>query len=164
MWILFIFSTEARNVDDVFLNQNETYGSVRYMSQIMIVTFCESAVLITGGIGTFNGGIERTAEIFLPKSKSSCKLPGLPIGRKKHTNDNGLLCGGEYHDGLLEASRTCVLWSPESGTWNKSHTLTEDPENYHGDHVSWTPTYTWTPPLGTYLLGGWTNRRWDSKF
>ena len=130
----------------------------------MIVTFCESAVLITGGIGTFNGGIERTAEIFLPKSKSSCKLPGLPIGRKKHTNDNGLLCGGEYHDGLLEASRTCVLWSPESGTWNKSHTLTEDPENYHGDHVSWTPTYTWTPTLGTYLLGGWTNRRWDSKF
>ena len=77
--------------------------------------------------------------MYLPKSKQSCKLPGLPIGRRHHSSDEALLCGGDYHDGMLEAATTCVQWSPDTGTWVRSHTLSMDPDDYRGYHVSWTP-------------------------
>ena len=111
-----------------------------------------SAVLITGGYGKVGTGIERTAELYLPKSKQSCKLPGLPIGRRDHSSDDALLCGGDYHDGMLEAATTCVQWRPDTGTWVRSHTLSMDPDDYRGYHVSWTPDNI--NINGTYLMGG----------
>ena len=48
-----------------------------------------SAILITGV-----NGDTYSAEVFLPSTSTSCKLPRLVLGREDHTQDNLLLCGG----------------------------------------------------------------------
>ena len=73
--------------------------------------------MITGG---YNGGSLKSAEIFNPVTKTSCSLPQLPEARTHHSEDGGIACGG-----VEEASvKTCVKWSPASGTWT-SHTLSD---------------------------------------
>ena len=70
-------------------------------------------------------------------------MPALPGDRSGHTVDNHFLCGGA--DGT---SDSCLLWSPDSGTWeNWGEEL--DIERY--DHVSWTPS---VDTSGTFLIGG----------
>ena len=103
----------------------------------------EEAVLITGGTST-----EHSAQVFLPATGWSCRLPDLPDDRWLHTQDGGLACGGY---GGQNQGTSCLRWSPDSGTWTLSHNLTEERDN----HVSWTPD----PSLGTYLLGGSHNSR-----
>ena len=95
----------------------------------------DQGVLITGGIGT-----PRAAEVFLPVTGHSCRLPDLADDRFVHTQDGALTCGGQ------DQWASCLKWSPDSGTWTQSHNLTEDMFN----HVSWTPDSS----LGTYLMGG----------
>ena len=73
-------------------------------------------------------------------------MPDLPDDRYWHTQDGALTCGG-WDEGQAE-SNSCLKWSPDSGTWTQSHTLTE--ERY--GHISWTPD----PSLGTYLIGGFS--------
>ena len=99
------------------------------------------AVLITGGSAT-----PRSAEVYLPATGGSCRLPDLPDDRYYHTQDGALTCGG-YDYGQDQAT-SCLKWSPDSGTWTPSHSFTE--ERYI--HVSWTPD----PSLGTYLIGGFS--------
>ena len=48
-----------------------------------------SAILITGV-----NGDTYSAEVFLPSTSTSCKLPRLVLGLSYHTQDNLLLCGG----------------------------------------------------------------------
>ena len=103
----------------------------------------DEAVLITGG--TYN---RRSAEVFLPETGHSCRLSDLPDERLDHTQDGALTCGGF---GGQNQRISCLKWSPDSGTWTQSHTLTE--ERY--GHVSWTPD----PSLGTFLIGGISNPR-----
>ena len=54
------------------------------------------AVLITGGgILSFDPTeAQKSAEIFLPNSNTSCSLPDLPDKRFAHIQDGPLLCGG----------------------------------------------------------------------
>ena len=94
-----------------------------------------SAVLITGG-----SSATRSAEVYHPATGGSCRLPDLPDDRYSHTQDGALTCGG------ARQRTSCLKWSPDSGTWTPSHTLTD----YRAEHVSWTPD----PSLGTYLIGG----------
>ena len=106
----------------------------------------DEAVLITGG--TYN---RRSAEVFLPATGHSCRLPDLPDNRWGHTQDGGLTCGGFDYGSPADQRTSCLKWSPDSGTWTLSHNLTEERDN----HVSWTPD----PSLGTYLIGGISNPR-----
>ena len=114
---------------------------------LLIINFgwmhgADEAVLITGGI---NSGALRSAEVFLPATGHSCRLPDLPDDRYDHTQDGALTCGGGSYNHQDQLT-TCLKWSPDSGTWTQSHTLTD----YRAEHVSWTPD----PSLGTYLIGG----------
>ena len=98
------------------------------------------AVLITG---SFNSPMD-TAELYLPSTGVSCKLPKLPDNRYSHTVDSkGLLCGG------WSSGDTCLQWSPDTGTWEDQLTLSVS----RTGHVSWTPG----PDIGTYLIGGYSS-------
>ena len=99
-----------------------------------------SVVLITGG---YNGASLKSAEIFNPVTNTSCSLPLLPEGRRYHSQDGGLACGGNRKQEDEEPLTTCVQWSPVSGSWTKSHTLRE---KRHA-HVSWATA------SGVYLIG-----------
>ena len=83
-----------------------------------------------------------TAELYVPSTGASCRLPRLPIGLHQHTQDSGLLCGGSGGSGKRD---TCRQWS--SGSWNQRG---EKLEVFRSEHVSWTPD----PSIGTYLMGG----------
>ena len=93
-----------------------------------------SAVLI---VGTANSPA-RSAEIFNPITKTSCSLPQLPEERFRHSQDGDLICGGPI------TPKTCVKWSPSSGSWTQSHTLRQS----RFEHLSWTTA------SGVYLMGG----------
>ena len=99
---------------------------------------CVSAVLITGS----EGGGGNDAELYVPSSGISCRLPYLPDYRSGHTIDsNGVLCGGSG-----STSYSCIKFNLEEGSWEDFLTL--DVERAY--HVSWTPD----PEIGTYLIGG----------
>ena len=96
-----------------------------------------SAILITGGLGA-----DLSAEVFLPATSTSCKLPGLVLARYLHTQDNLLVCGGNNGD----ARTSCEEFSPATGTWARTtHTLQER----RVGHVSW------SVEEGTILMGGY---------
>ena len=102
----------------------------------------DSVFLITGG-WTVGGITSRKAEIYNPITNFGCSLPDLPDERRRHTQNENLLCGGREVFG----PHTCRTWDPKSGTWNETHTLSIG----RGGHVSW-PTEN-----GVYLLGGTTD-------
>ena len=102
-----------------------------------------AGVLITGG----DSAAGNTAELYVPSSGASCTLPSLPDYREEHTvSEGGLLCGGR------NTRDSCLMWSPDSGTWEEAITL--DVRRY--DHVSWTPS---SGNNGTYLMGGGYSER-----
>ena len=109
--------------------------------------FVVSVVLITGGSN--NIGYLKSAEIYNPVTNSSCSLPQLPEARIRHSQDGGLACGGS----TTPLVRTCDKWSPASGTWTQSHTLTQG----RADHVSWATA------SGVYLIGGWISPKTSEK-
>ena len=98
-----------------------------------------SVVLITGGSD------RKSSEIYNPVTKASCSLPQFAEVRAGHTQDGELACGGGVSN--------CVKWSPDSGTWNQSHTLREA----RVAHLSWATT------SGLYLLGGYNTRLTSEK-
>ena len=96
-----------------------------------------SVVLITGGVGSGTN----TAEIYDPSTKTSCSLPKLPDLRFRHSQVGGMLCGG----GPVALQKTCVWWTPDSGTWTQSpHTLRHERQG----HMSWDKSSL------VYLIGG----------
>ena len=105
-----------------------------------------AGVLITGG-DAFSAAL-KSAELYVPSTGASCTLPSLPDDRYDHTvshtiSEGGLLCGGYYTE------KSCIQWSPGSGTWEEALTL----DVIRRGHVSWTPF----PYTGTYLMGGSPN-------
>lgn len=107
-----------------------------------------SIVLITGGF--IDGKPLKSTEIYNPVKYTSCQLPQLPEDRYEHSQDGGLACGGNTDDAT---KKTCVKWSPESGTWTQSHTLREN----RAAHVSWATA------SGVYLIGGHYSLRTSEK-
>ena len=96
-------------------------------------------MLITGGL--IDVGVKTySEELFLPSAGTSCTLPLFPNERIRHTVDNNILCGGAW------SKDTCLIWRPDSGSWEKLLTLNV----LRYQHVSWTPV----PGMGTYLMGG----------
>ena len=99
-----------------------------------------AGVLITGGDSV--EADSNKAELYVPSTGVSCSLPLLPDSRDAHTvSEGGLLCGG------YGTEVSCIMWSPDSGTWEEALTL----DVKRGDHVSWTPS---SGSTGTYLMGG----------
>ena len=66
------------------------------------------AILITGGQSK-----TRSAELFLPWSNSTCKLPALPDQRAEHVQSGNMMCGG----GFRKTERSCTKWNAEQGAW-----------------------------------------------
>ena len=103
-----------------------------------------AGVLITGGLPSSN-----TAELYVPSTGASCTLPSLPDSRQDHTvTEGGLLCGGHLY---TDTRHSCILWSPDSGTWEEALTL----DVGRVGHVSWTPS----SGAGTYLMGGGDSKK-----
>ena len=80
---------------------------------VLCVWFTENisipaAILITGGDKT-----EQSAEVFLPWSNTTCRLPSLPDERYEHVQSSKLICGGGY------ASKSCLKWNLQGGGWYK---------------------------------------------
>ena len=96
-----------------------------------------SAVLITGGFG----GAEQSAEIYHPDRDTPCVLPDLPDLRYGHTQDGGLMCGGD------STRRSCRRWNPDTGAWDL---VTDSLIEERAEHISWTPV----DGTVTYLMGG----------
>ena len=99
---------------------------------------CFSVVIITGGSDGKNK--LKTAEIYHPITNTSFFVRSLPEGRIVHSQDGLLACGGADSN----TQKTCVKWSPTSGTWNQSNNLTENRTR----HTSWATA------SGVYLIGG----------
>ena len=96
------------------------------------------AIIISGGHGVNGVETERSAELYLPSSNTSCMLPALPDARYYHSQDGTLLCGGDQ-----EAS--CLTFNLTTGGWTRTpHNLTQE---RHG-HV------TWPVEDGAILIGG----------
>ena len=104
------------------------------------------AILITGGgILSFDPTeAQKSAEIFIPNSNTSCSLPDLPDKRFAHTQDGPLLCGGYSTD---SRGKSCLKWNPENGSWVELESKLKK-ERYA--HSSWTPL----SGKGTYIIGG----------
>ena len=70
----------------------------------------------------------------------------MPEMRKFHTQNDGLVCGGElvgsYSNSNSHILTLCDTWN--NGSWNQSHTL----DLKRMGHVSWTTS------SGVYLIGG----------
>ena len=119
---------------------------------LSIMEFYHAGVLITGGLTHSLVVIDpslalKSAEIYLPDTKTSCSLPQMPKMRRYHTQDGGLVCGGELEFGSHQNSNShiltlCDTW--DNGTWNRSHTLALKRRS----HVSWSTS------SGVYLIGG----------
>ena len=69
-----------------------------------------SAILITGGLIPWP---ETDAEIYVPATNKTCKLPNLPTRRYYHSQVGLRACGG-----ALIGRTTCDTWNPETGSWN----------------------------------------------
>ena len=69
-------------------------------------------------------------EVISPsKGDLHCKIPNMPRGRRDHTLDGNLVCGGLYDDRNLVD--TCIRITP--GGWDQSHKL----KYGRYDHMSW---------------------------
>ena len=118
-------------------------------------------MIISGGYNS------RSVEVISPPGNVSCSLPKLPgDGRRDHTHDNSLICGGYPATGgqaaqldSSNASFTCLNLS-SSGWIETSHFLSD---NYRhnlslGDDVSWvgrTRHSSWPVDDGIILMGGY---------
>ena len=129
-------------LDGKFVNLSKKHVEKKMMkklpSAILIISFL-AVVLITGGSD------RKSAEIYNPATKASCSLPQFAEVRAGHTQDGELACGGGIS--------TCVKWSPDSGTWDQSHTLREA----RVSHLSW------VTESGVYLMGGYNTRLTSEK-
>ena len=98
------------------------------------------AVLISGGVGTN----QKSAEIYIPVTNSSCSLPELPNRRFFSTQSGDLLCGGGSDTNSLPNTREyCITWSLNA--WSKSHISLLHKRYGHS---------SWVTRSGTYLIGG----------
>ena len=101
--------------------------------------FTAETILITGGYGAL-----QSAELLMPWSGATCRLPSLPDPRRYHTQSGTRICGGW----ASSVMRSCLQWSAGEGDWVKlPFSLTQ--QRYL--HSSWTP-----PGSGgdTFLFGG----------
>ena len=91
-------------------------------------------IIVTGG----DGGLS-SAELLHSNGTRLCSLPDLPDERRVHSQTGLITCGG----GSGATQKSCITFS--SGTWQESHTLTE---NRYG-HTQW------SSPDGVLLIGGY---------
>ena len=63
-----------------------------------------SVIIITGGIDAGS----QSAELYIPASNTSCRLPDLPDMRQEHSQAGGVLCGGWGHSSYYEDDRTML--------------------------------------------------------
>ena len=111
-------------------------------------TYDGNVILITGGRNKkdYNATIH-SAEIFFPNSPDKpCILPELPAPYSRHTQAEGMICGGQ------NTKYTCHQWNSEEGKFTEKPVHEFKPSRY--EHVSWTPAST----SETFLIGGGSSR------
>ena len=91
------------------------------------------AVLITGGLNKKDqNATEHSVEIFLPNLPNKhCILPQLPAPYYKHTQDGGMICGGQ------KTQYSCRQWNSNEGKFPFKPVHEFRPGRYN--LVSWTP-------------------------
>ena len=104
-----------------------------------------NAVLITGGwtVGKYLNATSHSSEIFLPNSPNKpCILPELPAQYWFHTQDGGMICGGQ------KTKNICRQWNSDEGVFPEKpiHEFKTGRVN----HVSWSPV----SEKETFLIGG----------
>ena len=113
------------------------------------------AMIISGGVGQNRG-----VEVISPSGNVSCSLPNLPgAGRKDHTQDKGLICGGYlatgntlrvlsfsyfFDDTSSNVSHTCLNLT-SSGWVHTKHFLRHPGRTGHS---------SWAVDDGIILMGG----------
>lgn len=107
-------------------------------------------MIISGGVGQNRG-----VEVISPSGNVSCSLPNLPgSGRKEHTHDKSLICGGSWGipqtwKDRIRTSGTCLNLT-RSGWVETQHSIIADGGRWR--HSSW--------PVddGIILMGGYGSR------
>ena len=120
-------------------------------------------MIVSGGVGENRG-----VELISPSGYVSCSLPNLPgLGRKEHTHDNGLICGGTAGLGTQEvlghggdASRTCLNLT-SSGWVNTTHDLRS--WSWVGYDLGRYRHSSWAVDDGIILMGGESTIGYTSK-
>lgn len=97
-------------------------------------------ILITGGIGQYEGPILSSAELYIPDLDRSCSLPDLPVTRDGHTQNSFLTCGGNG----TEIETTCEVLIP-GDTWRREPYKLTQKRSWHT---------SWTLNNGTVILLG----------
>ena len=108
------------------------------------------AMIISGGVGQNRG-----VEVISPSGNVSCSLPNLPgSGRKEHTHDKSLICGGSWGipqtwKDRIRTSGTCLNLT-RSGWVETQYSIIADGGRWR--HSSW--------PVddGIILMGGYGSR------
>ena len=94
----------------------------------------------------------RSAEIYLPSTKTFCSLPDLPEWRVIHTQDGPWACGGlgnpQRRFPEADTSTSCAKWN--EGSWISEYSKWDGYRLRIG-HVSWATS------SGLYLMGGMGN-------
>ena len=79
-----------------------------------------SGLIISGG---GSGSAEKSVEVFVPSTGQHCQLADLPAGRRLHTMEGVMLCGGGESD---SGTRGSCLNLNANGAWEITSTLLED--------------------------------------
>ena len=69
-----------------------------------MLTKTDQIIIHSSGILITGGAYDRSAEVFIPSSKSECRLRSFPSTRRDHTQSGLTACGGHRHASL----NTCL--------------------------------------------------------
>ena len=91
-------------------------------------------MLMVGGYTSEDQKV-KSAELYVPSSKSLCHLPPLFPFREAHTVSGLTVCGGTSSRplSLTHVSTTCSTFNSTTGQWEASHSF----NSRHNGHVAW---------------------------
>ena len=88
-----------------------------------IIYFCLISGLVISG-GEPSDSVGQSVEVYVPSTGQHCNLPDLPAGRRHHTMEEVVVCGGE----ATNTSTSCLSLT-DNGAWERTTTLLE--QRYH---------------------------------
>ena len=83
-----------------------------------------SGMIISGGGTYLSDSVGKSVEVYVPSTGQHCNLPDLPTGRRHHTMEEVVVCGGE----ATNTSTSCLSLT-DNGAWERTTTLLE--QRYH---------------------------------
>ena len=90
----------------------------------MTSTLIFAVILISGGRGDGDDGLNSTEIYLTGTSGGKCRIANMPISRFGTVTKDWLVCGG-WSDALSDPLGDCVRFNPESGRWDNAHKLNQ---------------------------------------